>query len=106
MSRSCANPLTDLYCVEGMRLAAAALPRAWRDGRDLSARSDMSYASLLGGLALANAGLGAVHGFAAPLGGMLAIRTYERRGKKRCQDLNHRNRATDSPPLPVRLEQP
>jgi len=65
-----ANPMTDLYCAEGLRLAASALRRAWRDGHDLAARTDMSFASLLGGLALANAGLGAVHGFAAPLGGM------------------------------------
>lgn len=65
-----ANPMTDLFCVEGLRLAASALRRAWRDGHDLAARTDMAFASLLGGLALANAGLGAVHGFAAPLGGM------------------------------------
>jgi alcohol dehydrogenase class IV len=65
-----ANSMTDLYAVEGMRLAASALRRAWRDGRDLAARTEMSFASLLGGLSLANAGLGAVHGFAAPLGGM------------------------------------
>ncbi|HTQ57805.1 MAG TPA: iron-containing alcohol dehydrogenase [Bryobacteraceae bacterium] len=67
-----ANRLTDLYCIEGMRLAASALRRAWRDGQDRAARTDMSCASLLGGLALANAGLGAVHGLAAPLGGMFA----------------------------------
>ena len=65
-----ANALTDMYCVEGMRLVATALCRAWRDGHDLKARADMAFASLLGGLSLANAGLGAVHGFAAPLGGM------------------------------------
>jgi alcohol dehydrogenase class IV len=65
-----ANAMTDLWCLEGMRRAATALRRAWRDGRDMAARTDMSFASLLGGLALANAGLGAVHGFAAPLGGM------------------------------------
>ena len=65
-----ANPMTDLYCVEGLRLAASALRRAWHDGHDLGARTDMAFASMLGGLALANAGLGAVHGFAAPLGGM------------------------------------
>ena len=65
-----ANPITDLYCMEGMRLAGSALRRAWHDGQDLAARTGMSLASLLGGLALANAGLGAVHGFAAPLGGM------------------------------------
>jgi alcohol dehydrogenase class IV len=65
-----ANPMTDQFCVEGMRRAASALPRAWRNGRDREARCDMAWASLLGGMALANAGLGAVHGFAAPLGGM------------------------------------
>jgi len=64
-----ANPLTDQLCVEGMRRAAAALPRVWAVGSDHAARADMAWASLLGGLALANAGLGAVHGFAAPVGG-------------------------------------
>jgi alcohol dehydrogenase class IV len=65
-----ANPMTDMFCVEGMRHAAVALPRAWENGPDRAARSAMSWASLLGGLSLANAGLGAVHGFAAPIGGM------------------------------------
>jgi alcohol dehydrogenase class IV len=65
-----ANAMTDLYCVEGMRRAASALPKAFADGADRAARRDMSWASLLGGLSLANAGLGAVHGFAAPVGGM------------------------------------
>jgi alcohol dehydrogenase class IV len=65
-----ANPMTDLVCVEGMRRAAVALPRVWENGEDRESRSSMSWASLLGGMALANAGLGAVHGFAAPIGGM------------------------------------
>lgn len=65
-----ANPLTDALCVEGIRRAARALPRAVADGRDPAAREDMALASLCGGLALANAGLGAVHGFAGPIGGM------------------------------------
>jgi alcohol dehydrogenase class IV len=65
-----ANPLTDLFCLEGVRLVARSLIDAVRDGRDLEARTDMAMASLLGGLALANAGLGVVHGFAAPIGGM------------------------------------
>lgn len=67
-----ANPMTDSFCVEGLRRASAALPRAWQNGNDREAREAMSWAALLGGLALANAGLGAVHGFAAPLGGMFA----------------------------------
>ena len=65
-----ANPLTDALCREGMGRAAGALRRVLCDGQDEDARSDMALASLCGGLALANAKLGAVHGFAAPLGGM------------------------------------
>jgi alcohol dehydrogenase class IV len=66
-----ANPLTDGFCLEGMRRAARSLRTAFAEG-GLAAREDMCLASLCGGLALANAGLGAVHGFAAPLGGLLA----------------------------------
>lgn len=65
-----ANPLTDGVCREGIPRAAGALERAWRDGTDAEARRDMALASLFGGLALANAKLGAVHGFAGPIGGM------------------------------------
>lgn len=65
-----ANPMTDAFCRAGMRLVARSLRRACDDGGDATAREDMSLASLFGGLSLANAGLGAVHGFAAPLGGM------------------------------------
>jgi len=65
-----ANPMTDALCVEGIRRAARSLQRAFDDGHDAPAREDMALASMFGGLALANAGLGAVHGFAAPLGGM------------------------------------
>jgi alcohol dehydrogenase class IV len=65
-----ANPLTDSFCREGMRRAGRSLRAAFEDGEDREARRDMALASLLGGLALANAGLGAVHGFAGPFGGM------------------------------------
>lgn len=64
-----ANPLTDALCREGMHRVARSLRRAYATGAP-EARADMALASLFGGLALANAGLGAVHGFAAPLGGM------------------------------------
>ncbi len=66
-----ANPMTDSICREGMQHAAKSLRRAYENGADKEARQGMSLASLFGGLALANAGLGAVHGFAGPLGGML-----------------------------------
>jgi alcohol dehydrogenase class IV len=64
-----ANPLTDALCLDGIRRVATALPRAFHHPGDLSARTDMALAALYGGLALANAGLGAVHGFASPVGG-------------------------------------
>ena len=65
-----ANPLTDSFCREGLRRVGGALRRVYLDGTDRDARESMSFVSVLGGLALANAGLGAVHGFAGPLGGM------------------------------------
>ncbi|UCC23441.1 MAG: iron-containing alcohol dehydrogenase, partial [Planctomycetota bacterium] len=66
-----ANPLTDGICREGLRRAGRSLRKAYEDGSDEGAREDMATASLFSGLALANAGLGAVHGFAGPLGGMI-----------------------------------
>ncbi len=64
-----ANPMTDAFCREGIARAARSLRRAHEDGGNLTAREDMSLASLLGGLSLANAGLGAAHGFAGVIGG-------------------------------------
>ncbi len=64
------NPLIDPLCMEGIHRVARALLRAYHHGNDLTAREDMAFASLIGGLALANAKLGAVHGFAGPIGGI------------------------------------
>ncbi len=65
-----ANPMTDAICRDGLGRVARSLRRAFERGDDAAAREDMALASLFGGLALANAGLGAVHGFAGPFGGM------------------------------------
>ena len=67
-----ANPLTDSLCREGMQRVARSLRRACEDGSSQESREDMALASLFSGLALANARLGAVHGLAGPLGGMIA----------------------------------
>jgi len=64
-----ANPLTDGFCRDGLVRAGRSLRKAYLDGSDSEARNDMALASLLGGLALANSGLGVVHGFAGPIGG-------------------------------------
>jgi alcohol dehydrogenase class IV len=65
-----ANPITDAICRDGMQMVARALRQAYQNGEDEVARQEMSLASLFGGLALANAGLGGAHGFAGPIGGM------------------------------------
>ena len=65
-----ASPLTDALCRVGIALVARSLERACADPSDLRAREDMSLAAWWSGMALANAGLGAVHGFAAALGGV------------------------------------
>jgi alcohol dehydrogenase class IV len=64
-----ASPLTDGLAREGLRRAAAGLRAAFADGSNLEARTDMAVCSLLGGMALANAKLGAVHGLAGVIGG-------------------------------------
>ena len=66
-----ANPITDALCLEGMRRVARSLARAFEHGYDAAAREDMALASLFGGFALANAGLGIVHGIAGPVGARL-----------------------------------
>jgi alcohol dehydrogenase class IV len=67
-----ANPITDALAREGIVRSARSLGRAHRSGlaADPQAREDLAIASLCSGICLANAGLGAVHGFAAPAGGM------------------------------------
>jgi len=67
-----ANPITDGICREGLKRAGRSLLQAYEDGSNSTAREDMALASLFSGLALANAKLGAVHGFAGPLGGMIS----------------------------------
>lgn len=67
------NPFIDVFCREGMRRIAGSLVTAFHDGGNREARENLSMAALLGGMALASVKLGAVHGFAAPLGGMFPV---------------------------------
>jgi alcohol dehydrogenase class IV len=66
-----ANILTDAICKEGIKRISRSLLKAFNDGNDAKAREDMCIGSLFGGIALTNAKLGAVHGFAGPMGGMI-----------------------------------
>ena len=64
-----ANAMTDALCRDAIPRGLLALKRLM-EGEDERARDEMAWVSLCGGLALANAGLGAVHGLAGPLGGL------------------------------------
>jgi alcohol dehydrogenase class IV len=66
-----ATPITHGLALEGLRQAGRGLRDAYARGFDVDARTAMSTCSLLGGLALANAKLGAVHGFAGVIGGLV-----------------------------------
>jgi alcohol dehydrogenase class IV len=68
-----ANPFIDNFGREGMQRVSRSLLKAYENGSNLEAREDMAYAALLGGMALANVKLGAVHGFAGPMGGMFPV---------------------------------
>ncbi|MDC5821406.1 iron-containing alcohol dehydrogenase [Vibrio europaeus] len=64
------NPLTDMICEEGLRrLSQSILPACLQD--DYKARANLSFAAMLGGMAITNAKLGAAHGLASALGGKL-----------------------------------
>jgi alcohol dehydrogenase class IV len=63
-----ATPLTDALAVNGALTAGITIVAAFKDGSDLEQRGDMALAALMSGICLTNSGLGAVHGFAAPIG--------------------------------------
>lgn len=65
------NAMMDVLCREAMAKASRSLEVVFANGGDCNARTDMSFVALMSGMALANGGLGAVHGFAGPLGGMI-----------------------------------
>jgi alcohol dehydrogenase class IV len=67
------NEYTDALAIEGLKKIKTSLVRSYKDGEDIEARSEMSFAALTSGICLANAGLGVVHGFASSIGGMYNI---------------------------------
>jgi alcohol dehydrogenase class IV len=67
------SPITDAIALGAIKLIAKALPKAYANPKDLQAREDMATASLMGGMAFGNAGVGAVHALAYPLGGRFNI---------------------------------
>jgi alcohol dehydrogenase class IV len=68
-----AHPISEMYSLEAIDLITGNIRAAYADGRNLEARTNMLMASLLGGKALAMAGVGLVHAMAYPLGGMFSI---------------------------------
>ncbi|MDN5509083.1 MAG: iron-containing alcohol dehydrogenase, partial [Pseudomonas sp.] len=68
-----ASPINDALAIGAIRLIASALPEAYANPANLQARDDMATASLMAGMAFGNAGVGAVHALAYPLGGRFNI---------------------------------
>jgi alcohol dehydrogenase class IV len=68
-----ASPITDAIALGAIKLIAKALPKAYANPANLQAREDMATASLMAGMAFGNAGVGAVHALAYPLGGRFNI---------------------------------
>jgi len=64
------NPVADLFCLEAVRLIGENLKRARKNGEDVDARACMAQASTMAGVALSQAGLGMVHGFAHAAGAL------------------------------------
>jgi alcohol dehydrogenase class IV len=67
------NKYTDALAIEGFKSIKSSLKRSYTNGEDIEARAGMSFAALISGICLANAGLGVVHGFASSIGGMYNI---------------------------------
>ncbi|MEX2682030.1 MAG: iron-containing alcohol dehydrogenase family protein, partial [Candidatus Sigynarchaeota archaeon] len=72
VSKAC-NPMTDLLAERAIEVIWGSLFNAFTNGNDLNAREQMLYGSLLSALAFSNAKLGAVHGFAHPIGALHGI---------------------------------
>ncbi|MBU0673747.1 MAG: iron-containing alcohol dehydrogenase [Proteobacteria bacterium] len=68
-----ANPISQMYGLEAMEIIFHALPKAYANGKNLEARTEMLLGSLLAGKALAIAGVGLVHAMAYPMGGMFGV---------------------------------
>ncbi|RQS33936.1 iron-containing alcohol dehydrogenase [Burkholderia sp. Bp8990] len=68
-----ANPISDMYAMESMRLIGSNIVEAYENGQSLKAREGMMLGSMYGGLALTAAGTAAVHALAYPLGGMFNV---------------------------------
>ncbi len=68
-----AHAISEMYSLEAIDLIARNLPAACANGGNLEARTAMLMGSLLGGKALATAGVGLVHAMAYPMGGMFGI---------------------------------
>lgn len=67
------SSLTDTFALQGIEAISRSLTLAYQQNDNIEARSDLSYATMLSGIVLANAGLGTVHGFASAIGGVIPV---------------------------------
>ncbi len=67
------HPLTETWALRAVELTMTALPKAYADGKDLGARTDMALASSMAGVAMDQSGLGIIHSMASPLSGLFGV---------------------------------
>lgn len=67
------NPLSDAFCLAGIKHVAKCLRKAYNDGKDLKAREGMLIAACFGGIAIAGSSTTAIHALSYPLGGRYHI---------------------------------
>jgi acetaldehyde dehydrogenase/alcohol dehydrogenase len=68
-----ASPYTDAFCLQAISMILDALPRAYADGSDIKARTDMANAATIAGLAFSNAFVGVNHALAHAAGARFGI---------------------------------
>jgi len=68
-----ANPISDMFALESIRLISSSIVEAYQNGESIEAREKMLVGSMYGGMALTSAGTAAVHALAYPLGGKYKI---------------------------------
>ena len=101
-----ASPYTDAFCLQAINLILDALPRAYADGADLEARTDMANAATIAGLAFSNAFVGVNHALAHAVGARFGVAARPRQRALPAARAALQRRAADASSCPRRATAP